>query len=598
MLNIPSEVKALFSTDSIHKNFHAHFPNGEAADLHNEDIVAESVLFIESLCSQQYFKFGLAEASSIEFTAVNVPNVRGAVMQCAIEIDVSGLGTTWIQNHPVDSSLKFLEPQTVLLSGSYAYRIPYGEFVVDTCPRDHGAMYRRKITAYTPQTDTMTALQERITGFKLGRDKLFQPSVKSLVHGAMGSADDLLTAEGYTYTDKSLSDFLNYEELDYTLQYELYNAAETEITAYVEIYAKAGHVRVFPEDKSELYGIRLHTMKEAMETLSSAYKSLDQYGYVFDGASRSKISDDLMTQAYNVPNMVFNAESGLLGDPLVSFLNDIPCFYSFRESILYFDLYIPMEVKAYLCDEYWNHTQTLWEYDVSTDEASVKIRTYTDSTQTPGITLSFAPKMTTKEKIYFAVYHKTLTTTVYGYENAFSFPDLLQGYLEIMGEFLAPERTGGQKLLSLDNFSPITISAGDWSEFWWDENEISPIGEIDVSYYDGKEEQTQTIVVDEGGGSLYDMTENEVFLNAALDEATVTQILTDYFLPKAAEINFTPVELEMRGMPFLEAGDYITMTAKDGSTVSSYILRQEISGIQNLQANVTSTNGELIEVEA
>ena len=116
MLNIPSEVKALFSADRIHKNFHAHFPNGETTDLNNEDIVAESVLFIESLCSQQYFKFGLAEASSIEFIAVNVPNVRGAVMQCAIEIDVSGLGTTWIQNHPVDSSLAFLDPQTVQLS--------------------------------------------------------------------------------------------------------------------------------------------------------------------------------------------------------------------------------------------------------------------------------------------------------------------------------------------------------------------------------------------------------------------------------------------------------------------------------------------------
>lgn len=598
MLNIPSEVKTLFQRDIVHKNFHAHFPNGEASDLNNEDIVAESVVFVESLCSQQYFKFGLAEASSIEFTAVNVPNIRGSVMQCAIEIDVTSLGTTWINNHPVDGTLPFLEPQTILTDGAYYYRIPYGEFVVDTCPRNHGAMFQRQITAYTLQTDTMTALQERITGFKLGRDSIFQPSVKSLVHGALGSPDDLLALEGYTYTDESLSDFSGYSEPDYTLQYTVYNAAGTEITAYLEIYAKAGNIRVFPSDRSDLYGIRLNTMKEAMAPILSAYKGLDQYGYILDGASLKKISDALMKQEYNVPCMDFNAGSGIQGDPFVYLRKDIPCFYPYREGILYFDLFIPIEVKAYLCDEYWNHTQTLWEYDVSADAAAVKLRTYTDSTNRPGITMSIKPTSTTKEKIYFNAYHKTLLTTLYGYEKAFSMPALLQGYLEIMGEFLAPDREGGQKLLSLSNASPTAISASDWIEFWWDENEIAPIGEIDVTWTDGKEEQTETFVINDGGGSLYDMTDNEVMKNSTLTSARVSQILATNFIPKTAAINFTPVELEQRGLPYLESGDPIMLTAEDGSTVNSYILRQEISGIQDLRATVTSTNGELMEVEA
>ena len=169
MLNIPDEVKALFSADVVHKNFHVHFPNGETSDLNNENIASESVVFTESLCSQQYFRFGLAEASQIEFTAVNIPNVRGAVIECAIEIDCSRLGSAWASAHPVDSSLSFLTPQPCNVDGSRYYRVPYGRFTVDTCPRDHGAMYRRQITAYS---DSLSD-SEKQASFELIKEATF-----------------------------------------------------------------------------------------------------------------------------------------------------------------------------------------------------------------------------------------------------------------------------------------------------------------------------------------------------------------------------------------------------------------------------------------
>ena len=601
MLNIPSEVKVLFSRDSVHKNFHVHFPNGESSDLTNDDVVSESVVFTESLCSQQYFKFGLAEASSVAFTAVNIPNVRGAVMQCAIEIDVSSLGATWITNHPVDSSLAFLEPQTVLLSGSYYYRVPYGEFVVDSCPRDHGAMFRRQITAYTEQTDTIMEPGGLILSAMVPYDKTFLPSVKSLVHGLIQSRGELLVTDGYSAASQRLIDISLAVDPEGNYQFELWDADQTEITARIEFHCRAKLAGANQTDRSGLYGLELGTMAEQMLDVYDAFRKLDEYGWQFYGPQAQashRISDALLSIWVGRPTLSFNSvkTSNSVGHYFP--FRDLPCFYPFRDGEMKFSVSVPVELEAYLCDASWNHLETVWSFDLSSDAASVNLVTYTDSNRRPGIALSIAPTLTEKEKLYVYAKQRELKLSTFSYTKAFSLPDLLQGYLEIMGEFLAPSRTGGQKLLSLSNSSPISIGADDWSEFWWDENEISPIGEIDVTYSDGKEEQTQTIVVDEGGGSVYDMSDNEVLRSAELTEAAVIQILTDNFMPKAAAVNFTPVDLEMRGLPYLEAGDAITMTAKDGTTVTSYILRQEISGIQNLQASVTSTNGELMEVEA
>ena len=44
MIEIPEAVKALFSSDTVHKNFHVHFPNGETSDL-NTAVTGAGVTF-------------------------------------------------------------------------------------------------------------------------------------------------------------------------------------------------------------------------------------------------------------------------------------------------------------------------------------------------------------------------------------------------------------------------------------------------------------------------------------------------------------------------------------------------------------------------
>lgn len=122
MLNIPNEIKQLLKSDIVHKNFRVHFPNGEHEDITNENIVEESVSLTESLCSQNSLVFGLSEAPAIEFETFGVENIKGATIECSIEVE---------QN-----------------DGTY-YPIPLGKFVIDSCKKQ-ADMTHRRVIAFSP----------------------------------------------------------------------------------------------------------------------------------------------------------------------------------------------------------------------------------------------------------------------------------------------------------------------------------------------------------------------------------------------------------------------------------------------------------------
>ena len=95
MLTIPKKVRDIIKSDSYNNNIRIHFPNGERADITNENIVSESVDFRESICSRNGLKFGLCETPMIQFETFGVENVKGAAIECSLEVDchLTGDGT-------------------------------------------------------------------------------------------------------------------------------------------------------------------------------------------------------------------------------------------------------------------------------------------------------------------------------------------------------------------------------------------------------------------------------------------------------------------------------------------------------------------------
>lgn len=594
MVTIPDEVKALFSSDTVHKNFHVTFPNGETTDLNNEDVISESVRFTESLCSQQYFKFGLAEASQIEFTAVGIPNVRGAYIECAIEIDCTRLGDAWAAAHPVDNTLAFLTPQTCNYDSKLYYRVPYGRFKIDTCPRNHGAMWQRQITAYSvgitevDQTDDFIVWKDSLLTAERGYKPDFLCNVLTYVNRHDVST---LAARGFAKTE--ITNLINFTLSAPSVQCK--DSGGSSFTLYLDVQRTGMNVYIDTasvwNEQNNLYSIENNADMIA-DFIANAVNMLEENG--IDAAMSGYSSLEEIVNAILDGEVAKGASCFRIGEIGV---NGYQYFPLPQETELIYP-YRPLSMKytgaAALLAYPIKYTLMLMSGG-STVDTYVLSRTGNnpniykwepDNLTLPEIILT--PATTLKQKVN--------GVTAYSYANSYSMKDAIIGYLELIGNFVKPDRNGSLSFFQIsDNQTAIAVSASDWSSFWWDETPVESIGTVNVIYTENNEEQQETFSIGTGN-SVYTIENNEALKTAELDSTTMESILTTYFAPNASVVNFTPVEMTMRGLPYLESGDYIEMTAEDGTVVDTYILSQTISGIQHLVADITSTNGNLLEV--
>lgn len=651
MLNIPDGVKSLFKADGIRKNFHVHFPNGETSDLNNENVIQESVKFTESLCSRQYFKFGLAEASQIEFVAVGIPNVLGAVIQCAIEIDCSSLGSSWANEHPVDASLPFLEPQTCMVGTKMYYRIPYGEFVVDTCPRDHGAMFQRQITAYSDNSGTFGSRQS-IPG-QLPYQHIKLSAIHWVIAQTLKKSDMTLISDqnwsdstGISTEVEGMCSEYGQSIVDYFYGVHI-SRSSTRYLHRGDIYALTVD---YKEHDFDSYGKAL--MTEAMNSFNAVYSGFlyrkvrriagwDPSGTTYETVYMQQFNRQIPAEAYNLcfglypcywleipyiregynePYELMYITKPVFLKPNEQFIIDLtdinklipvdqiqtPGGYVMDPTLVGLTIRMPV---VWAKDAYWRFSdlsrcQVLgWNNAAPFGNRDVVIRSkisndsgwkaYLKTITTDDYPLSVNLEVANT----FEIDKGDPLFYYYTYSNAVSVSDLLEGTMEILGAFWKKTRTGEAVIFNIsENQTETAISSSEWEEFWWDENEVEPIGNVNVKSKDSNGNSIVTTYKIGTGGSVYSMEDNAVMNNTDSPPSTVQNVLNTYFRPNASVVNFTPVDLTMKGLPYLEAGDKIELTADDGSVVDSFILEQTITGIQQLKTVVTSVNGEILEV--
>ncbi len=219
------------------------------------------------------------------------------------------------------------------------------------------------------------------------------------------------------------------------------------------------------------------------------------------------------------------------------------------------------------------------------------------------VPLSFSSTLqTTRKNILRKPY------TAYSFSNAFSLSGIVQGYLELLCRFGSPARTGGMEITALDNTSPVSILPENYAELWYDETTIAPIGYVQVKFKDETDNEQDLTVQIGTGASVYDLRDNAVLQNMVFTvskaeaeagitiESKLLAFLNSVFTPNIPDLTFIPIELTKKGLPYLEAGDAVTITTGDGQTVPSFILRQTVKGIQFLTADVESANGEAVEM--
>ncbi len=542
MITLTSAQQAIVKDDETVKTFRVHFPNGEHNDLTNSDIVFESLRFSESLCSEQTLRFGSSEASAVEFEAVGIPNIYGVTIECSMTFTL----------------------------GADSVVIPYGTFVVVSCPRTAGTMYRRKIQAYTFGGKQMQPsdyarnlvnyptpikpLRLSLVGYLMTASNsdlglsISAGTQLTLATGPVSSDTFTWTNDGHTYVLTATGSNSKYTYTPLASGPHKMTAESVNYSEYIEMF-----------DKMESFGATNAVMKNARNLV------LPSYEFNYSGGSQQRWP---------------------FKDPTGSDY-DSGYFCGANNSDQY--VFIPDAVTAVLTED----GVTIDTYNLSGFFTNVAVTPYVaDDVKLRNTDIMVEPTFSSNSK--------------YMYLNAVDFPKLYEGFMELFGSFGQIGRDGTVKRISLSKSNPISISMSEYAAdgCWWDEYTIEPIGTVRYTYYDSSLETEQTVDYSIGDGlSIYDMSGNALIKLLALSsidssgqtlQQRIEYLIDTFFTPAVQDVDFVPVDLEMLGMPYLEAGDYLVFDVGNGQTIGTYMMSRTLTGINLLMDSVESHGGEII----
>lgn len=594
MLNIPDSIKTLFQRDGVKRNFRVHFPNGEFSDITNENIVRESLHFTESICSQDNFKFGLAEASVLEFETVGVGNMYGMTIEASIEIDTTSLSASQIstiQAGTWDGELVLAAASDI---GYGFFRVPLGVFRVESCPRNHGAMAHRQVTAYSQNLGGGLSPLESWKQLKLWADASYSlESISSLIDANIAYNSPEYVAEHYTAEAVTITSAYSYLRrsviFTWTIGATTYQLeAQYGTGEYSPTYAGGGQAtlsKIAGEDM--LFSVHADTITAGeLATLLRAQLAADGVPttYYYSATEKRNVATDAVQRVFSQLG-IGQSNIGFSGIGFYYFDGNIDFALSTSETTA-----INLLRDARIA---FNFTETR-------SGSVIRTKVYTVSKSASG-TMEIE-KLTPIDAIDVSV---TINSTAqdastgkYSYENAYTLKDIFGDVMELSAQFALVGRNGAPRVFYLTRTNEISIARNYYQDAWWDEYDVSAIGNVITVYKDGNEEITTQIEIGDGE-SVYDLSENKFLREIRpMTLAEQTTYLTGEFKANCVAAAFTPIELTMQGWPWLEAGDAIAFTAEDGTTVESYALRVEMSGIQYMTAIITAQGGEIINPEA
>lgn len=569
MLNIPKEVKDLFKKDSVRKNIRVHFPNGERADITNSNLIAESFSFTESVMSQSEFRFGLCEASMVEFECFGVENIKGYEIEVSHEIDISSLDEEFISTYGMESDD---------VAFPY-YRVPYGKFTVDEALRQ-ADMVRRKITAYGLILDSTQLNNVEMAKKEIGFSKKYNYKLDLYKYMYAGMPNNF-KVENATYEDAGLYGEEQYGTFLET-PYGLLGIARIEY----EVSSTIGE-----NDSSELYYIKLGELLKKEEIVKQELEI-----YLEEKYPNSK--DTIMNlyenhkKEYFLPNITFTADSP--GGSQVFLENNYYVYPYIPKG--YFGIRVPVGIQ--LMDG-TNANYTVIKSFVFRNSENTQIQKV--NADFPQYTLSYSMK---KRKDGYYYINDEMETNPY---------DVAVSLLELKGKFGRYNRNGYFEEFSISNNMGLypsedlypsetlypreasggILTKGNYLSAWYDDEYTKPYDRVSVSYKnaDGEEMYAEYLIVDIKSDAYnarnyqaYSLSENYLIQNGTFTEAQITEILKTVG-EALRNIRYMSCEIDAVGMPWVEAGDGLEIVTNNGA-FDTLVLNRRINGIQRLIDNI------------
>lgn len=621
----------------------------------NDNLVSESVSIDERMCSGDTLKFGLCEGSSLEFQYFGKPNITGRRVQVFVDAYFKPQYTTMGQLVVNDSHLHYtvtlagiyrfyVEPDDAsnvtyinrVIEGNTDNRerhyfetyadghkeVSFGCLVDDELYL-HGTTggaatiqkYEDNYTIPLGFFDVKNCSRQASTGIikascynKLMSDYLDAKANDLIqdIQSDVGDADKITIAtvqsmllSDYEITEKEQTVEVHYTSAEITgsPSSPTFKINGSSITYYPAIDNKFMECTNALQNKRFRLAISEYCRKlsESMEELKDAITDNIQNPEAYiNSLSESSIQTYFGFYVYFLDGTT--GRYYLDGDILRPILTPGPDIIGdvtklkYLSNVGYIDFYYPYQFRGISAN---NDQATIWTSDISLDEDDIEIFMMDlDSIEGVEISKTDLADVTLRD-IVSANYELHCT-----FGQLSRVTDLFSG-VELNSGGLYPSET----LYPADGLYPNSNTDGqgihpypsEYSQLWTD-----TMGEQSFRYliitYKTLDENNQEVdavlqrTVNADGTTDYNMSDNWLFRNLVWTAADVGDY-ADAMVLKMQNIRWFPFEMWAAGLPYVETGDAIEITDREGNTHNSYIFQRQLQGIQNLQD--TYVNGEL-----
>lgn len=608
MLNIPIPVRNALKKGVYRKNYRFNVLDDQGATdftIDNNTLVAESVRIDERMASGRDLKFGLCEGSSLEFQYFDAENINGRKIEALLDVEYKTSNETlaW-------------------------YTIPMGFFDVDSCPVQFDTGIH-KVTAYNKLRSKYLdakANQDIIDIVSQGEDGSatvsFYYILKQLLNGYNIESYDVKSVDP-DITQAELDD--SYEFTQWQVNHNasvieiivpLYTSGHASTSTYLHIVAFQCNANVGNVDEYVRSVFNAEVAKNIKQSVYQANISShldDRYIRSYDDSSVYVTLRNFLlnggyatTRAVTSPQVTFDYQKRIVGGMIATY-NDSKALISLTadyESPLYNILnansQITLPFRAVINNSstgiasqtdyatYFKllHEEFEWIWKIQKMDVAELAK--------QRITLAEAKDLAdvTLRELQSAVYE-----SVCQYGQIDRVTDLFSG-VELNGGGLYPQESlyPANALYPNDSLSGNAIHPfpSEYQKLWTDTVGAQNFKYLIITYkaiVDGEEvEKTLQRTVNTYGTTNYNMSDNWLFRNLVWTAEEVGAY-ADAMVAKMKNITWFPFEMWLAGLPYVETGDAIEITDKQGDTYISYILQRQLDGIQNLQE--TYVNGEL-----
>jgi len=529
----------------------------------NNNLVKESVRIDERMCSDTNLKFGLCEGTQLEFQCFGVENITGRRLKAYVEVN-------YINENDVDS----WHPVTL------------GWFTVKECSRQAStgilkvSCYNKLLSDYLDAK--ANSLIEETQGDSVGGDITIQ-SLQSLLLAdyEIEQAEEKTLVGGIGTQAQYLRDDFTFKVNGSNLTY--YPWIEAQLFTFWHINVNERHKLEFDSYLRKLKQVIASLKQQIYNSVQNPdtvwQKLMNSYIYQAECGIGCSFGDvDIENGSF-----VLNADeiTPYQADRTIGDIEKLKYLYGVRNISFMF----PVEFGGSTSKIQYEDFRVVWD----TSERATLSDMTVSAIQTDDI-----ESITLDKADISDVTLRDLVSANYElhcqYGKLDRETDLFSG-VELNNNRLLPADT----LYPADDLYPNSMSEranrAMYSKLWADEGNVRSFRYLIITYK-GTEVDPDTGTVSEvekklqrtvntHGTDDYNMSDNWLFKNLVWTDEDVGNY-ADAMVEKMRNITWFPFEMWCAGLPYIETGDEVEISVGQ-NTYTSYVLRRNLKGIQNLQ---------------